>query len=573
MGCQLDQAWAVHGCVLLTWILTNPRRGHPGVFDFLSTIFPKLPICIGCEDDNGSISWGQELSALIDTGDVAEFVFKDDMFGGLDTFISATPHSFFNSDFGPLSLEELEREKYILINCPGAYKDKWLLFVKSSQKNRKLYSIMNIGEHLSRFQELLKESQRDALTGLYNRETFLTKAYEVLDDNKYALMAFIDLDNLKQINDNWGHIVGDRYITSMARHLESLAPVGAKKVCGRISGDEFGLFMGGLADEASRDSCIDGLTADIRFPLPDGSDTKLCFTTGVARFPEDANNLEDLLVFSDFAMNSMKKADKGKIGYFCRKSHKVFLDLSARQNKLYEILDNEAVDFIYYPYISAATKQIVLYEMFPVSRVQGFEDIEQVKIVSKYAHKLVELDNLISKRITEELKLLADIKFPQMLTLGYLPQNLFYHGTLNNVFDDSGYPPNKMCLCFNAEMRDGYARLKAIDAAKGIGMSFGFKDYTPDSVDDVVLDFRPNTIKIIKEIAKGCAESETKRELIRKLVSQSEKLDFNVSVGYIDNLQDLKCVTELGVDFIGGDAVYRRIKAQDIPRLSRLVKK
>ena len=550
----------------------SPRGGFPDVFDILSTIFPKLPICMGCEDDNGRIRWGQELPAVLEVDGCDEFIFDDDLLGGLLSFIKPYAHSFFNSDFKPLAEENLVHEGYIIINFPGEYADKWVLFIKSYLKDKKLYSIMKIGEHLSRFQELLRESELDPLTGLNNKEAFHTKAYEILTKSSFALMTFIDLDNLKQINDNWGHTVGDRYIISMARHLEKLSVHGAKKACGRISGDEFGLFIGGFGDADTRDRCLDGLISDIRFPLPDGTETQLCFTSGAAKYPEDANNLEDLVVFSDFAMNNMKKTNKGGIGYFCRKSHDIFLDLSARQNKLHEILDKKAITFIYYPYIDASTKQISMYEMFPSSDIAGFDDIEQIKIVSKYCHKQVELDNLICERMTEELKILAEINFPQVLTFGYIPQNLFYHGALNKMLDESRYPANKICFCFNADMRDGYARMKAVDAAKGLGMSFGFKDYTPDSIDDLVLDFRPNIIKILKDIVKDCAQNEDKKNMIRKLIEQSEKLGFKVSAGYIDSLADLKCVSELGVDTIGGDAVYSKITSSEIPRLSRLKK-
>ena len=553
--------------------ITNPRGGFLGVFDILSTIFPKLPLCMGCEDEDGLIRWGQELHKIIGVPDSAETILRDDHLGGVGVLIRDVPHTLLNSDFKPLSSDELERESYVIINFHGKYKDRWLLFVRGTVEGRQLCSIMEIGEHLSRFQELLRESELDPMTGLFNREAFLTRSYELLADSRYALMTFIDLDNLKQINDNWGHMIGDKYIIAIARHLESLPVPAAKRVCGRISGDEFGLFIGRLDSEEERNRCLDGLIADVKFPLPDHSETRLCFTTGAARYPEDANNVEDLVVFSDFAMNNMKKTDKGGIGYFCRKSHEIFLDLSARQNKLYEILDNKAIDFIYYPYISSSTKQIVMYEMLPASRVQGFEDIEQVKIVSKYGHKVVELDNVICERMAEELKMLADIGFPQVLSLGYIPQSLLYQGGLSKVFEGSDFPMNKICLYFNADMRDGFARMKAIDVAKGFGMVFGFKDYTPDSVDDAVLDFRPNKIKIIKDVVKGCAQSEAKRELIRKLLDQSEKMNFDVAAGNVDTLEDLKCVTELGVDFIGGDAVYEKIKAHDIPRLSRLPKK
>lgn len=90
--------------------------------------------------------------------------------------------------------------------------------------------------------ELTRRSQRDVLTNIYNRRGFLENGVAAIRENygKYAIIAYLDLDNLKQINDQFGHENGDYAIASAAQILK--ASCRNQDIIARIGGDEFALL-------------------------------------------------------------------------------------------------------------------------------------------------------------------------------------------------------------------------------------------------------------------------------------------------------------------------------------------
>lgn len=94
----------------------------------------------------------------------------------------------------------------------------------------------------------------DALTGLYNRRGFeqlAQKTFEqTLSDNKKAMVLCIDIDNLKTINDVYGHTNGDLALRTIAEAMRTAG--GQEEICARVGGDEFEVFAGNYSDPAAK---------------------------------------------------------------------------------------------------------------------------------------------------------------------------------------------------------------------------------------------------------------------------------------------------------------------------------
>jgi diguanylate cyclase (GGDEF)-like protein len=99
--------------------------------------------------------------------------------------------------------------------------------------------------------ELSRLSETDDLTGLYNRRGFWNHAAAHLGgDPAGSVLAFLDLDGLKELNDTHGHAVGDATIRAVARALRQVA--GPDEVVARLGGDEFAVLLRGWADGLDR---------------------------------------------------------------------------------------------------------------------------------------------------------------------------------------------------------------------------------------------------------------------------------------------------------------------------------
>jgi len=153
-------------------------------------------------------------------------------------------------------------------------------------------------------------SFHDGLTGLPNRRLFDDYAADVLSrarssGSRFALL-FIDMDNFKSINDEYGHRVGDIVLTALGSRIESVCH--GSGFVARFGGDEFVVI---LEDVDSRESCqklMDQLSKEVAKPIEaKGFWIAAKASAGVAIFPIDADTLEGLITCADGHMYSIKR--------------------------------------------------------------------------------------------------------------------------------------------------------------------------------------------------------------------------------------------------------------------------
>ena len=523
-------------------------------------------ICIGVDDDD-TVQWGDSLKELLGV-DIEGTRFVSGALGGLFDLLNTEGFLFYNLAFDSLrtSADILESGTVVLLS-PAR---DWLVFREITVAERKIYCLFYITPYAKYFWQVTWEKEHDHLTELLNRQAFIKESTEVCANSCCGFMIFMDLDNLKQVNDNWGHNAGDAYIVAMAEHIRGFFDKfdTARKAYGRLAGDEFAVCIGGFNSHTERDKCLEGFNDEFPFMLPNGRPSRLLFSTGVARFPEDANNVDDLLIFSDFAMNVVKKNDKGNIGFFSREEHDVFLDISRREAKLNEILTTKDISFVYVPYVNGVTGDVTVFEMFPISHVEGLRDIDEIKLVSKYYHRNFELDKVIYTAMLEEFKRLAKLDFEQVVTLGYMPQDLFYQGELENMLNATNYPSRRLCLCFDSEMRSDYDRMRRIDMAKDYNLRFGFKNFGART-SNAALEFSPHIVKLSKDLAYECTAADYNRELVKDLINFANRYGFATAAGYIATAEALSVLRDMGIGIFGGEAVFGEVGLDDIEETAR----
>ena len=159
------------------------------------------------------------------------------------------------------------------------------------------------------------ERDYDLLTGLYNRRAFYRIAGELFACPQklgHAVLLMMDLDDLKKINDAYGHEWGDRYIRAAGKCFKKHLPANA--LCARVSGDEFNILLYGYAGREAAQQDLDRLAVGIQastFERPDGLITPILVSGGAAWYPDDSTELQKLIEFSDFAMYRVKHGTKG----------------------------------------------------------------------------------------------------------------------------------------------------------------------------------------------------------------------------------------------------------------------
>ena len=167
------------------------------------------------------------------------------------------------------------------------------------QTNREIYDMRN-------------KSYQDALTGLWNRIYTEETINSLLDRKTPGALMMIDIDNFKLINDNYGHIAGDRTLTMFADLLRKMSA--PEDVLCRIGGDEFVIFVRGDAPKEELGNHAKLIISEFAVRINDfGFKLNTSISVGIALAPHDGAKFIDLYGCADKALYFVKQ--NGKSGY------------------------------------------------------------------------------------------------------------------------------------------------------------------------------------------------------------------------------------------------------------------
>ena len=161
-----------------------------------------------------------------------------------------------------------------------------------------------------------EKANRDALTGLFNREYFEQFSRNALEKDSLlsAAIVFIDIDDFKHVNDTLGHMFGDDILCCVAKRV--LGIFRHTDVVARYGGDEFVVFVNGIA-RVELEKRLKQLCDVFRFPYRNDTVTyQISGSIGAAMFPEDGRNYQDLLDHADCALYAAKERGKDQFAMY-----------------------------------------------------------------------------------------------------------------------------------------------------------------------------------------------------------------------------------------------------------------
>ncbi|WP_417535686.1 PAS domain S-box protein [Methylophaga sp.] len=179
----------------------------------------------------------------------------------------------------------------------------------------------NITHDIAAQQLIWKQANYDNLTGLANRDLFLkslSHEMEMVQDSisrDNLVLLFLDLDNFKDFNDNYGHDFGDEVL----RHAADVLTKTCRNadLIARYAGDEFIILLSGEFPKKDLKRFVDRLISKLNVPYPiNGMDCRLSASIGIVQYPSDALTASDLLKKADQAMYAAKAAGRNQYCYY-----------------------------------------------------------------------------------------------------------------------------------------------------------------------------------------------------------------------------------------------------------------
>ena len=144
---------------------------------------------------------------------------------------------------------------------------------------------------------------KDSLTGLNNRYSLYKQLNEYINNKQEFLVVFIDLDNLKMVNDTYDHSAGDTYLKQFAKALQNV--VGKQGDVYRFAGDEFICLITNIADGFDSEDFKKSVSNEMVMEKP-----YYGISLGFAHYPSDGQDADDLIKYADREMYLEKRAKR-----------------------------------------------------------------------------------------------------------------------------------------------------------------------------------------------------------------------------------------------------------------------
>lgn len=221
-------------------------------------------------------------------------------------------------EFFTKSIDDLEDSQCVvrIMKTNGKYRwcriNQFVMLNKKGELGLLLGKIVDIHNEMREREKLKEQSQKDSLTGLYNKEAFKQLCTEYLNKNQEqdCAVIFLDLDNFKSVNDVLGHMIGDKAIIDAAQKLKTV--FSSYDFIGRFGGDEFCVLVKNITKEALENK-MQWLVGMLKHTYKEGEEeVSITASVGVAYTRLSGYDFRKLLEYADTALYEVKENGKNQ---------------------------------------------------------------------------------------------------------------------------------------------------------------------------------------------------------------------------------------------------------------------
>ena len=404
------------------------------------------------------------------------------------------------------------------------------------------------------------ERDYDVLTGLYNRQAFnrvCAALFAQPERMGVAALMMMDLDNLKHINDTYGHDWGDQYIRRTGQCLRENTPV--ETVCARLSGDEFlVLFYGYHSRDAVREK-IGQLSRAMQqsvAQLPSGNALHISLSGGIAWYPDDGQDWETLKKYADFAMYQVKHASKGRveefdIGVYNREAY-----AERTRREFQQLLSNEQVFYCFQPIFSAYNGKVFAYEALMRSDLPNLRSPATIMKLAREQGALYEIERITFTKALETFDSLCragSVSGDAMLFVNSIASTSLTQEDVEYLNTRWHELCRRVVIEITEEEAIDHEALEKKRNAPGFTGMFALDDYGSGYANEnSLLELAPRFIKVDIAIIRGIDASPDKQQILRNVVAYAHPRCMKIVAEGVETAAELRTVIGLGADLLQG---------------------
>ena len=312
--------------------------------------------------DGKYLAFNQKFKKFISTDSNSILGKKDkDFFGNECTKISE------EYDRKVIKLKESITYEDALKLADGTFKGYYeIVKIPIIDKSGKVISILCVSRDISQRKEkeeqLQKYAKYDVLTGVANRTLFMERLTHLLaqrvQPNRYHALLFIDLDHFKNINDTFGHYIGDKVLKMVSQKLKKSIRKG--DTVSRHGGDEFAILLENLKSPLDAAKIAQNILDILKMPLLiNEHHFHITTSIGITIAPTDSTDAGTLLRFADIAMYKAKNNGRDNYAFYTQDLSKKAQERINLEEDLHSAIKNNEFELYYQSQINANTKQMI----------------------------------------------------------------------------------------------------------------------------------------------------------------------------------------------------------------------
>jgi diguanylate cyclase (GGDEF)-like protein len=399
----------------------------------------------------------------------------------------------------------------------------------------------------------------DFLTGLPNRAALKAIFEEKGNSNNLethnSAVVFFDLDGFKQVNDAYGHDVGDRLLRACGAGFQYL--IGSKGTLGRVGGDEFVVLLSGSNAHAAALELASQFIAFLREPfLFDGREIKVSTSVGIACGHARQTTMEELLRRADIAMYQAKKDGGNRVA-----SYDADIDLKLRERvelaaALRDAIKAGQISVAYQVVVDANSQQVCAVEALARWTLpDGTAMAPDVFIPLAEENGLIDsLGNQVLRQACLDAVGWDDI----VLSVNVSPvqfHNPRFDDIVSNVLVETGFPPGRLDLELTERhlVSDPDQAFRTMLRLRDHGISMSLDDFgTGYSSIGYLKRFKFDRLKLDQSICSEVVTDENAQKMIQGTIAIASSLGLQVTAEGVESAQQLQFLRLAGCRWLQG---------------------
>lgn len=419
--------------------------------------------------------------------------------------------------------------------------------------------------------ELETLGSTDTLSQLPNRRALHADIEEFSKGDAEVAIALIDLDSFKQVNDHYGHAVGDQLIQQCAELLRESC--GTEAQCYRLGGDEFAAVMSGPISGTILEGICRSLLEKLAMPVQvESRQITVGASIGLARSTIDQRlPSSEMLRRSDVAMYMSKRGGKMRCTWFNETFDQRREAVRELDDEMRRGLASGEFAVAYQPLVDAESGAIVAVEsLLRWNRADGRNIGPNVFIPVAEESGLINAIGLwvLRQAVTDALRwdgitLSVNISAAQL-------RNPEFPIQLGEVLEETGFPPHLLELEITETclVLDPVVAEQTLDLIRGFGVNIALDDFgTGYASIGFLRQFRFEKLKIDRSLVVLAGEDDGSRAMMLSSIAMARALNMAVTAEGVETNEQADMVRMAGCDQIQGWLFYKALPAGEIDQL------